>query len=85
MKKFCKFLRKHAVKIINFKKKNMKFQTKEQQESYKNAKTCYICKEKFENKHMEDKIYPKVRNHCHSTGEYGGDENNICHLKFIVP
>ena len=28
MKKFCEFLRKHAMKIINFKKKNMKLLTK---------------------------------------------------------
>ena len=49
MKKFCEFLRKHAMKIINFKKKNMKLLTKEQQESHENAKIFYICKEKFEN------------------------------------
>ena len=30
MKKFCEFLRKHAMKIINFEKKKMKFLTKEQ-------------------------------------------------------
>ena len=30
MKKFCKFLRQHSVKIINFKKKKMKFLAKEQ-------------------------------------------------------
>ena len=47
MKKFCEFLRKHAMKIINFKKKKVKLLTKEQQESYENAKICYICKEKF--------------------------------------
>ena len=46
MKKFCEFLREHAMKIINFKKKKMKLPTKELQESYKNAKMCYICKEK---------------------------------------
>ena len=38
------------MKIIYFKKKKMKLSTKEQQESYGNAKICYICKEKFENK-----------------------------------
>ena len=31
------------MKII-LKKKNMKLLTKEQQESYENAKVCYICK-----------------------------------------
>ena len=47
MKKFCEFLRKHAMKIINFKKKSMKLLTKEQQESHENAKIFYICKGKI--------------------------------------
>ena len=42
MKTFCEFLREHAMKIINFKKKKMKLLTKEQQESYENAKICDI-------------------------------------------
>ena len=37
MKKFCEFLRKHAMKIITFKKKKMKLLTKEQQESQKSV------------------------------------------------
>ena len=44
MKKFCDFLRQHAMKTINFKKKKMKLLTKEQQESYETAKISYICK-----------------------------------------
>ena len=47
----------------------MKLLTKEQQESYENAKICYICKEKSENKYLKDKKYRKVRDHCHYTGE----------------
>ena len=47
MKRFGEFLRGHAMKIINFKNKNMKLLTKEQQQSYENAKICYICKENF--------------------------------------
>ena len=43
------------MKITNFKKKKMKFLTKEKQESYENTKTCYIYKEKFENKYFKDK------------------------------
>ena len=38
MKKFCEYLRHHAMKIINFKKKKIKLLTKEQQESYENCK-----------------------------------------------
>ena len=38
MKKFCESGREHAMKVINFKKKKLKLLTKEQQESYGNAK-----------------------------------------------
>ena len=33
----------------------MKLLTKEHQKLYKNAKICYICEEKFENKNLKDK------------------------------
>ena len=55
MKSVCEFLRDHAMKIIDFKKKKMKLFKKKLQESYENSKTCYICKEKFENKYLKDK------------------------------
>ena len=51
------------MKIINFKKRSMKLWAKEQQQSYENAKICYICKEKFENKYLENKKHRKVTNH----------------------
>ena len=54
MKMFCESLQGYAIKIINFKKKKMKLLTKEHHESYENAKTCYICKKKFENDYLED-------------------------------
>ena len=47
--------------IINFKKK-IKLLTKEQQESQQNAKICYICKDKIENKHLKGKKYHKLEN-----------------------
>ena len=47
MKMFCEFLREHTIKKINFNKKKMNLLTKEQQESYKNEKICYISTEKF--------------------------------------
>ena len=56
------------MKIINFKKKKMKLLTKEQPESYENAKICYICQEKFKNKYSKEKKYHKVRNHYHYIG-----------------
>ena len=53
MKNFCESLREHEMKIINFKKKKMKLLTKELEESYKNEKVCYICKDKLENKYLK--------------------------------
>ena len=40
----------------------MKLLAKEQQNSYENEKICYICKEKFENKHLDNKEHCKVMN-----------------------
>ena len=45
MEMFCEYLRKHAMKIINFKKKNMKLSTTVQQKSYENVQICYIYNE----------------------------------------
>ena len=42
------------MKIINSEKKKMKLLTKQEQKSYENAKICYVCKQKFENKYLED-------------------------------
>ena len=50
----------------------MKLLTKEQQESNKNAKICYICKEKFENKYVKNKKHYKVRDYSHYPREYRG-------------
>ena len=84
MKTFCESLREQALKIINFKKNKMKLLTKEQQESYENAKICYICKEKFENKYLKDKKYRKVR----SLSLYRGIwrcAHSLSDLKYTVP
>ena len=43
--------------------------TNEQQESYENAKICYICKEEIKDKYAKDKKYRKDRDHCHWTSE----------------
>ena len=82
--KVCEFLREHTVKIINFKKKKIKLLTKEQEESHENAKICYICKEKVENKYLKDKKYCKVRDHCRYTGEYRGAAHSMFNLKYSV-
>ena len=62
----------------------MKLLTNEQQKSYHNAKICYICKEKFKDKHSKDKNYSKVRDHCQYTEEYRGSAHSVSNLKFSV-
>ena len=68
IKKLRESLRKHVVEMIDLKK--MRPLTNGQQYSYQNAKTCYICKEKFEDKNAKDKTFRKVGDHCHYTGKY---------------
>ena len=74
MTKFCKDLREHATKIINYEKKDMITLTKKEEENYNNQKVCYICEKEFD---KSDKKYYKVRDHCHYTGKYRGAAHNV--------
>ena len=82
MKKFCKDLRIHATKIINYEKKKMISLTTEEKIHYNKQKICYICEKEFNN---NDKKNYKVRDHCHYTGKYRGAVHNICNLRYKVP
>ena len=48
MKKFCKNLREHATKIINYKKKEMIPLTIKEKIHYNEQEICYICKKEFD-------------------------------------
>ena len=63
----------------------MKLLTKEQEESYKFAKICYICKEEFKTKYLKDKKYRKIRDYCHYTREHRGAAQSTCNLEYNVP
>ena len=82
IKKFCKDLRAHATKIINYEKKMMILLTTEEKIHYNKQKVCYICKKEFNN---NDKNNYKVRDDCHYTGKYRGAAHNICNLRYKVP
>ena len=82
MKKFCKDLRTHATKIINYEKKKMIPLTIKEKIHYNEQEICYICKKEFDN---NDKKHYKVRDHCRYTGKYRGDAHNICNLRYKVP
>ena len=66
MEKFCKGLREHATKIINYEKKKMIPLTKKEEKNYNKQKVCYICKKEF-NTYDSDKKYHKVKDNCHYT------------------
>ena len=82
MKKFCKDLKEHATRIINYEKKKIIPLTKEGKKNYNDQQICYICKKGFD---KSDKIHHKVRDHCHYTGKYRGAAHNICNLRYKVP
>ena len=82
MKKFCKDLREHATKIINYEKKGMIPLTKKEEENHNKQKVPYTCKREFD---TNDKKYYKVKDHCHYTGKYRGAAHNICNLRYKIP
>ena len=84
MEKFCKYLREHSTKIINYEKKKNILLTREEKKDYDDQKVCYICKKEFDN-NDNDKKQQKARDHCHYTGKYRGAAHNICNLRYKIP
>ena len=84
MKKFCKNLREHVTKIINYEKKDMIPLTKKEEKHHNKQKVCHICKKEFD-KDDSDKKHHKVKNHCHYTRKYRGAAHNICNLRYRIP
>ena len=82
MNKFCKDLREHVTKIINYEKKKMIPLTTKGKIYHNEQNICYICKKEFNN---NDKKNYKVRDRCHYTGKYRGAAHNICNLRYKVP
>ena len=78
MKRFCKDLKDHAIKITDFKKKYMIPLTKEEKDNYNKENICHICKKEFNND-------MKVRDHCHFTDKYRGAAHNMCNLRYKIP
>ena len=83
MKKFCKDLRIHATKIINYEKKKIIPLTPEEKINYNDQKVCYICKKEFDI--IDGKKNYKLRDHCHYTGKCRGAVQNVCNLRYKVP
>ena len=70
---YTRGLIRRVLRYLILKRKKMKLITKEQQKSCENAKICYICKEKFEDKHAKENKYCK--------GKYRGAAYSIRSLE----
>ena len=87
MERFCKDLKEHATKIINYEKKEMIPLTDKENKSYEKQKVCYICKIEFNaNENNKNAFnYQKVRDHCHYTERFRGAAHSICNLRYKTP
>ena len=67
--------------------------TDEENNYYKMQKICCICKKEFsddddnddddnDNDDDDNKMYQRVRDHCHYTGKFRGAAHNICNLRY---
>ena len=82
MEEFCKDLREHETKIINYEEKKMIPLTKKEEKNHNKQKVCHICKKEC---NTDDKKHHKVKDHCHYTGKYRGAAHNICNLRYRIP
>ena len=64
MKKFCIDLKEHAIKIINYEKKEMIPLRKKENKIHREEKVCYTCKKRFSTDDGNKKYF-EVRGHCH--------------------
>ena len=82
-------LRDHALKIIDYGKKEMIPLINEEIKSYEEQKVSYICKKEFSTNDEDDdgdgnKKCHKVRDHFHYTGKFRGAAYNICNLRYKI-
>ena len=83
----CKKLKKEALELINYKKRDIIPLTQEENNRYNEQEICYKCGEKF-CMDKDDKDYinkKKVKDHCQYTGKFREATYSICNLKYNVP
>ena len=55
---------------------------------YEGQKECFICRKEFcynKKQRMKFKLFKKVKDHCHFTGQFRGAAHSICNLHYKVP
>ena len=86
VEKLWKKLKEQAMKIINYKEKEMIPLTYEENKSYDEPEACHIREEICTKEDDEDYINrKKVNNHCLYTGKFRGAAHDICNLRYKVP
>ena len=80
VKKFCEHVIGEAYRLYHaFPECPMAPLTPKEIERYKKSKRCHICFRPFMGKN------PKVRYHCHYTGNYRGAAHRNCNLQYKIP
>ena len=86
MKRFCKDFREHAMKLVDYGKKEM---IPLKNKSFEKQKVCYMCKKGFstdnDNGIAFNKMYHKGRYQCHYTGKFREAAHSICNLRRKTP
>ena len=77
---FCDYLENEAKRLYHmFSEKPMNRLTHEEWREFNQARKCHICFKEFQ------ELNPKVRDHCHCTGQYQGPAHRNCNLRYKVP
>ena len=82
-KSFCKDLREHPIRIVNYLKKEMTPLTDEENKFYEEQEVCNICKKGFTIDN--DKKHHKVGDRCHYTGKFREAAHSIYNLRYKTP
>ena len=84
VQQFIGAIHQNAVAIIDGIIKHVEPMTDVDEQAFKDAKTCYICKRFFKRDQRgsfsKEKNLKKVRDHCHLSGKYRGAACNDCNL-----
>ena len=77
MRRFCKDLKGHAIRIVDFKRKFITPLTKDEEDAYDKENKCHICR--------KDLDKDEVKDYCYFTGKYRGAAHSTCNLKYKIP
>ena len=83
MKRFCKNLKQQVTRIINYQEKRNDTINKRGKVHRRKTK-WYICKKRF---CIDDdnKMYHKVKDHCHYTRKHRRAAHDVCNLRYKTP